>query len=244
MQTKSLTALVSAFSRAYHTRNSPFPVFDDDIAFRLIGEEEYMQISEHMKNGISFFNPSFSGTDEEALRWVVDNQLSPTPLGRAAFTEQMLKQAVAGGAKQYVIWAAGYDTFAYRQPEYSADIAIFEADHPLTSQDKRARLELGGIDLPDNLYFIAADFSCCDIISSFKEEAAFDSDAVSFHSILGLSYYLDENVFRSMLSDISAVSPKGSSLLFDYPDELALTPKAGQRMQKQVAMAAGAGEKN
>ena len=242
MKAKNMTALVSAFSRAYHTKNNPFPVFNDDIALKFIGGKEYLQISENMKNGINFFNPGFTGTDEEAVRWVVDNQLSPTPLGRAAFAERKLKQAVACGSEQYVIWAAGYDTFAYRQPDYAANIRIFEADHPMTSGDKKERLLRSGIAIPDNLFFIAADFNCDDIIPCFKAEAAFDFSAVSFHSILGLCYYLDKNVFQNMLFDISGISPEGSSIVFDYPDELALSPKAGQRMQKQVMLAAGAGE--
>ena len=243
MESRSLTALASAFSRAYHARQNPFPFFDDSIAFKIIGEEEYLQIAGHMKNGIKFFNPGFAGTDEEALRWVVDNQLSPTPLGRAVFTEQKLKQAVAGGAEQYLIWAAGYDTFAYRQPDYAANIRIFEVDHPLTAHDKHERLAKSGISVPDNLYFISSDFKSSDIKSRFVEEPAFDSGAVSFHSILGLSYYLEKNVFQNLLSDISALSPKGSCVVFDYPDETALTPRAGQRMQKQVIVTENAGEK-
>jgi O-methyltransferase involved in polyketide biosynthesis len=65
-----------------------------------------------MSEGIAFFNPSFVGTKEEALRWVVNHQLSPSPLGRAAFAEKMLENAVKIGAEQYLIFAAGYDTFS------------------------------------------------------------------------------------------------------------------------------------
>ncbi|CDN42148.1 hypothetical protein BN871_AV_00360 [Paenibacillus sp. P22] len=85
MESKSLTALVSAFSRAYHAEHNPVKIFDDRIARQLLTDEEYDSISANMSRAIAFFQPGFSGTQEQALRQVVDRQLSPTPLGRAAF---------------------------------------------------------------------------------------------------------------------------------------------------------------
>lgn len=44
MEQKSMTALVSAFSRAYHAGNNKVKIFDDSIARLLLTEEEYRQI--------------------------------------------------------------------------------------------------------------------------------------------------------------------------------------------------------
>ena len=90
---------------------------------------------------ISFFNPSFSGSKEEALKWITDQYLSPSPLGRAAFAETALETAVRIGAKQYLIFGAGYDSFAYRQPEWASHIQIFELDRFILLQDKQRRLK-------------------------------------------------------------------------------------------------------
>ncbi len=139
MEKQSMTALVSAFSRAYHSENNRHKIFDDSIARLLLSEEEYDQIGKSMSAGISFFNPGFEGKSGEALRFIVDNQLSPSPLGRAAFAEKALGNAVRIGARQYLIFAAGYDTFAYRQPKWAEKIQIFEIDHPLTADDKQNR---------------------------------------------------------------------------------------------------------
>ena len=116
MEQKSLTALISAFSRAYHALNNEVTIFNDSLARDLLTDEEFNQIAKNMSNGIGFFNPSFVGEPEQALRWVVDNQLSPSPLGRAAFAEKSLEWAVRTGTEQYLSWGAGYVTFASRQP--------------------------------------------------------------------------------------------------------------------------------
>ena len=141
MNQKSMTALISAFSRAYHSLNNEVTIFNDSIARQLLTDEEYHQVAKIMCDGIGFFNPSFMGEPDQALRWIVDNQLSPTPLGRAAFAENSLERAVQIGAKQYLIFGAGYDTFAYRQPSWANTLEIFEIDHPATANDKQERLD-------------------------------------------------------------------------------------------------------
>lgn len=75
-----------------------------------------------------------------------------------------------------------------------------------------------------------------------KAAIAYDTGKISFHSLLGLSYYLTKEVFSEMLLSISSVSASGSIIVFDYPDELSLTQQAGPRMQKQVMLASGSGE--
>lgn len=242
MNQKSMTALVSAYARAYHYKNNSVRVFADDMAEKVLTKEEYAGISQNMTAGIKFFNPEFAGSDEESLRWIVDNYLSPSPLGRAVFTETMLERAVSDGTEQYVIWAAGYDTFAYRQPSFARNISIYEIDHPTTSKDKQKRLSELSISKPCNAYYIESDFNNMQMAECLKQNKTYDTERISFHSLLGLSYYLPRHVLSEMLTLISSVSASGSSIVFDYPDELSLTEKAGPRMQKQVILASGSGE--
>lgn len=242
MDQKSMTALVSAYARAYHYKNNSVRVFADDMSEKLLTNEEYLGISQNMTAGIKFFNPEFDGAEEEALRWIVDNYLSPSPLGRAVFTETMLERAVSDGAEQYVIWAAGYDSFAYRQPSFAEGISIFEIDHPTTSNDKQERLLKLDIGKPRNAHYIETDFNDMQMTECLKRSNVYDTGKASFHSLLGLSYYLTKDVFSKMLLSISGVSGSGSSIVFDYPDELCFTHKAEPRMQKQVMLASGSGE--
>lgn len=243
MEKKSMTALVSAFSRAYHSTQNSEKVFDDYLAKKILTENEYEQIASNMSKGISFFNSSFVGTQEEALRWIIDNQLSPTPLGRAAFAERLLENAVKIGAKQYLIFAAGYDTFAYRQPDWASKIEIFEIDHPATSEDKEKRIKAVGGEKPANLHYVSADFREDNWKSNLLACIEFDKSKISFCSLLGINYYLSKQAFAETINVISGCTPKGSSIVFDYNDENAYTDKAGKRAKKQVAMASYANEK-
>ena len=243
MEQKSMTALVSAFSRAYHSLNNEITIFNDNVARRLLSDEEYVQISKSMSDGIGFFNPTFTGNAEQALRWIVDNQLSLSPLGRAAFAEKSLERAVQIGAKQYLILGAGYDTFAYRQPTWGSNLEIFEIDHPATSNDKRVRLKNAKLMIPDNVHYIKADFMEEAWPKALLADRTFNCNKISCSSILGVAYYLSKRTFEALISAISEISPKGSSIIFDYPDENSYTEKAGERAKKQSMLAGAANEK-
>lgn len=242
MTTKSLTALVSAFARAYHAEHNELKVFNDSLARQLLTEQEYSEISANMSKAIGFINRQFSGSEQEALRFVVDNQLSPSPLGRAAFTERALERAAILGAAQYLIFAAGYDSFAYRQPPWAADLHIFELDHPDTAADKQQRIQALQLNVPDNLSCISADFNEFNWQQQLLAHSSYDRSALSFVSLLGISYYLPEESFKQLLSTLAELVPQGSSLVFDYPDELTFTTIASDQVQLQVMMAARAGE--
>ncbi|WP_174616290.1 class I SAM-dependent methyltransferase [Virgibacillus ihumii] len=243
MEQKSMTALVSAFARAYHSTQKEIKIFNDYLAKEVLTLEEYDQIACHMSKGIDFFNPSFDGTEDKALQWVVDNQLSPSPLGRAAFSESMLKNAVKIGTEQYLIFAAGYDTFSHRQPDWATNIEIFEFDHPDMIADKQKRIHDLVEKRPANIHYVAVDFEEDYWQSCLLDCQAFDQNKISFCSLLGISYYLSKEKFSAIVQVLSRYVPKGSSVVFDYPDENTHTEKAGVRAKKQVAIAGAANEK-
>jgi len=242
MEQKSMTALVSAFSRAYHSENNDVKIFNDSVARLLLSEKEYNQVEKSMAQGIQFFNPGFIGSDVEALRLIVDNQLSPSPLGRSAFTEQALKNAVNFGARQYLIFAAGYDSFAYRQPEWASRLQIFELDHPLMSMEKQKRINRIYEKKPDNLTYLSVDLAVTAIDEYLFAHTEFDKSKLSFCSLLGISYYLSKENFTNLIRGISNTVCTGSTIVFDYPDQDTYTDKAGERTKKQALLAGGAGE--
>lgn len=236
MKQKSMTALVSAFSRAYHAEQNTEKIFDDYLAKKILTQEEYQEIASNMTKGIGFFHPTFIGTEEEALRWVVDQQLSPSPLGRAAFEEKALGNAVRMGAKQYLNFAAGYDTFAYRQPGWASKIQIYELDHPVTSMDKQKRIPFVIAENPANVHYVPVDFREKNWSDNLMANPKFDCQIISFCSLLGISYYLSKQTFAETICKISKIVPKGSSVVFDYPDESTFTEHAAERTKKQVLM--------
>lgn len=88
---QNMTALVSLFARAYHQKNKDIKIFDDLLSTKLITEKEYEMFGLNMSQGISFFNPTFKGSEEEALKWIVDHQLSPSVLVRSAFCKEAIE---------------------------------------------------------------------------------------------------------------------------------------------------------
>lgn len=239
----SITALMSAFVRAYHTENADAPVFSDNVARRLFSDEEYEQMGGYIVVGADFFAPKLKGGDfsrEDILEYIVNTQLAPTPAARAKFCEDSLKTAVMTGVSQYVILGAGYDTFAWREPELMKKLDVFEADHPLTQEDKRSRLRRAGLDIPQKLRFVPLDFTA-DSLKDKLLESGFDMTKKTFFSWLGVTYYLTEEQIRSTLSEIASLASEGSEIVFDFADD-GLFCSNILRVKNMLAMAQSGGE--
>ena len=117
----SITALMSAFGRAFHTENEDHPVFTDHLAKELMTAEEYAAVQGYILGGALFFEPEIGSAawePKELVRKIVNTHIAPSPLCRSAYTEQALKTAVLTGTKQYVILGAGLDTFAFREKSF------------------------------------------------------------------------------------------------------------------------------
>ena len=233
---ENITAKVSCFARAYHYKNSVLPIFADTAAEALLGQD-YDRIAESMTQGVGFFLPGFNGSPEEGLRLIVDRQLSPSVLGRSSYCERMLDNEMRLGCQQYVIFASGYDTFAIRNS--NAALSVYEIDLPAVLADKKQRLENAG--LTSRAIYVPCDLSD----GSWRDHlinSGYRRDRKSFGSLLGISYYLSKDEFRSLLTIWSGITCEGSAICFDYQsreDSLeketnqALAQGAGERMKAQ-----------
>ena len=231
----NMTAKVSCFARAYHYKNNSIRIFTDDIAEKLLGED-YHQIAKSMSEGIDFFCPGFEGTREEGLRLILDRQLSPSVLGRSVFCESKLAYAIANGYKQYLVFAAGYDTYALRNKDSA--IKVYELDYPELLKDKAERIKKA------NLKASAVNVPCDLADLEWKNElltVGYDKDKKAFGSLLGISYYLKKVDFEQLVMSISEIMSEGSAICFDYSsvDESAETRKtqmlaseAGEQMKE------------
>lgn len=241
-----MTSLVSAFSRAFHVKEDEPIIFNDYMAKDFLSPEEYAAISNNMTKGIAFFSPQMAeqlkGNDAAILKWVSQVQLSPTPLARAAYAEQVVLHELKLGAVQYVILGAGLDTFAWRHEQQSEHISIFEIDHPSTHTFKMERLQQAGYDLPANLKFVAMDFTMDLSLDKLIAEG-FDVTKKTVFSLLGVSYYLSAEELQQLLHIFFKDLPQGSSIIFDFADEHLFTePGLFDRVQNMVQMAQAAGE--
>lgn len=239
----SLTALISSFGRIYHAENDNPIIFNDTLSRQLITENEYHQIRENMLGGIDFFAPDkksdFTSTDD-MLRWIIQTQIAPTPIARARYCEDALKEAILTGTAQYVMLGAGMDTFAFRNSDIVKDLYVFEVDHPLTQEEKKKRISRAGWDIPRNLHFVPMDFATDNLTEKLLEKG-FSKNRKTFFSWLGVSYYLTKDQIENMFKSISEFSIKGNSLLFDYASEDIFSSRI-KRVQNTIAMAAASGE--
>ena len=214
MEEKNMTALISCFARYYHYKNNDVRMFSDNMAEKILSKEEYSNISKEMIKEIKFFNPSFVGSDKDALKWIVNNQLSPSVLGRSAFCERFLKNAYKLGCKQYLIFASGYDTFGYRNNLNG--LKVFEIDRETMINDKIRRLDFNNVS-HDLVNYIKCDFTDKNWLSEISK-STYNYNKLSFCSLLGISYYLSKVDFYEMLKNISNMICDGSSIVFDYPN--------------------------
>ena len=239
----SITALMSAFGRAFHAENEAHPVFEDRLARQLMTDEEYHAVQGYILEGASFFEPELDPsqhTPQEMVRRLVNEHIAPSPLCRAAYTEQALATAARTGTTQYVLLGAGLDTFAFRKTAFVQPHRVFEVDHPLTQADKQKRIARAGWTMPANLTFVPVDFTKDDLAEKLTN-SGFDKTAKTFFSWLGVTYYLPEEAIDRTLGDIAGLCAEGSTLVFDYPDE-AFFDATERRMQNTIMMAQAGGE--
>jgi len=241
----SVTSLVSAFSRAYHSRYDNPIIFDDFVAKDLISPQEFSNIRKNMIQGAEFFNKEiaqkFQDDPEKILRWITQVQLSPTPLARAAFCEKVLLHEIFLGVKQYIILGAGLDTFCFRHPELENNLEIFEIDHPSTQEFKKKRLIDANYIIPNNLHFIPMDFTDTYSVHCLLDKGV--ANVKTFFSLLGVSYYLTKEELVRLIHHLFAELPSGSSIVFDYADESFFKEKGiSNRVENTIKMASIGGE--
>lgn len=208
---KNMTALVSAFVRSYHNKDNSIRVYKDSIAPKILTEEEYDLISKSMVNGINYFNPNYNGNNP--LKWIVNTFLAPSVLSRSIFNEEHLLNEIKLGLKQYVILGSGYDTSTYKVNKY---VKVFELDKKEMIDDKIKRIRANKID-DSNVNYVKCDFNKDWLSTLLKTN--YDKESKTFCSLLGVSYYLDKDTFRNMLITLASIIPKGSVIIFDYPNE-------------------------
>lgn len=136
------------------------------------------------------------------------------------------------GCRQYVLFASGYDTFSVRAKDTS--LSIYELDLPEVLADKQARIEKNGLES-------RAVYVPCDLADpAWKDrltESGFRPGEKAFCSLLGISYYLEKEAFRSLLAALGSLLCDSSALCLDYP-----SPEGSRETRTNQALARGAGE--
>ena len=225
---ESVTAKICAFVRAWHSNRSRQKIYDDYLAYDMLGKEEYDSIYELISSGLDG-SQKFSREDTEQI---ITEYFAPIPLSRIHFSESRLADfARENGNVQYVICGAGSDTFSFRND--NDDIEIFEIDHPDTQRYKLEKIRELEWNIRSNVHFVPVDFEK-ERMRDKLLEAGFDPAKKTFFSILGVTYYLTLDVFTDTLGQMAELSALGSGLVFDYPIKTGAFPRRVERLEKMT----------
>ena len=216
--TESKTAQLCSFARAFHSGYEKQKIFDDYLAFDLLGKEQYEELGQLIENNfdLSKYNDTRYFCHKN-IKDTLDKYIMPIPIARIAFAERELTSFAAKYGKiQYVILGAGMDSFAYRNE--NENIKIFEVDHPSTQGYKKERIKKLEWHTPKNLVYVSVDFEK----DSLREKLllnGFTKALPTFWAFLGVSYYLEINDFSETFRVISEMSSPKSMVCFDFPSQ-------------------------
>jgi methyltransferase (TIGR00027 family) len=203
----SLMAERVGIGRALHQFLDPGPViFADPLARPLIGAQ-----------GEQWFARNTVWLGQAGMR-----RVRTLVALRSRFTEEALLRAVQAGTRQYVILGAGLDSFAYRRPDWSTSLTVYEVDLPATQRWKRERLEEAGIAVPGNLRFVPVDFTEHTLDAGLAG-AGLRRDEPAFFAWQGVTYYLPR---ESVMETLRFIGGHGAArqVVFDYAVDAATLP--------------------
>ncbi|UGU16319.1 class I SAM-dependent methyltransferase [Sinomicrobium kalidii] len=214
------TALRTALWRALHvlTDDKPY-IIEDKIGYDLIRPEDNWQERPDMK---------------------YTSRLRASVVARARFVEDLAKEQIEKGVKQYILLGAGLDSFAQRNTEISSHLDLYEIDQPGTLAWKEEKLIENGYKIPDNLHFVPVDFET----SSWWNELLnknFDINQKAFVSCIGVTLYLTKEAITDTLKKMTLLAP-GSviAIAFYLPlDQLDEEDRPMQEIANKGAEASG-----
>jgi len=188
------TALRTALWRALHvlTDDKPY-IIEDKVGYDLIKPEKGWQERPDMK---------------------YTKRLRASIVARARFVEDLAKEQVTKGVKQYVLLGAGLDSFAQRNTEISSQVDVYEIDQPDTLAWKEEKLIENGYQITDNLHFVPVDFETSCWWTELLNKG-FDTKQTAFVSCTGVTLYLTKEAITDTLRKMTALA-SGSTIAITF----------------------------
>ncbi len=188
------TALRTALWRALHVLIDDKPhVIEDKIGYELIKPEKDWQERPDMK---------------------YTKRLRASIVARARFIEDVAKEEIEKGVKQYVLLGAGLDSFAQRNTAISSQVNIYEIDQPDTLAWKEEKLIENGYRIHDNLHFVVVDFENSSWWDELLEKG-FEVNLPTFVSCTGVTLYLTKDAINDTLKKMASLA-SGSTIAIAF----------------------------
>lgn len=203
----SHTALLCGIARARHQLLDGAEIFTDPLALDILGPDQAAQVrAAPDKDGLKRHRRD-SGSFAQAMRGAL--------VVRSRIAEDTLREAVAGGATQYVLLGAGLDTFALRNQWPQGLKRVFEVDHPSTQAWKQGLASQAGLAMPPGAVYVPVDFERQDFMEQLAAHG-FAREQRTVFAWLGVTMYLAPAAVEATLAAIGARAAPGSVVVFDY----------------------------
>ena len=221
----SRTMLQTALLRAAHQLLDAPRVFDDPLAVDLVPEASREAILR----------------EEQKYRTPVLSLRRAGVVLRSRFAEDRLAAAAARGVRQYVIAAAGLDTFPWRQPGFARGMRIFVADRPESLAVLQDCVRRRRLPQPANLAYVPIDLEHKELLEPLVA-AGFDPRLPTFCSALGIVQFLTLDAVDALLT-FAARRAKGSEIVFSFtPPDDELDERARSGVRESQVRTQGYGE--
>ena len=195
----SSTAILTNEVRASHQSTASYPkVLADPVA---------VEFSKHFEGSPAL--AAFSMLSKPLLA-VLESAL----VLRNRYAEDVFQEVASRANCQYAILGAGFDTFAFRQPDWAAKTPIIEIDHPTTQDAKREILVETGYSLPENLILCPIDFRTTSLHDALSA-TSFDFEVPTVFSWLGVTQYIAQDAIRSTLEFVLTL-PASTTIVLSF----------------------------
>jgi methyltransferase (TIGR00027 family) len=220
------TAVGDAFIRAVHGRLAARPLIDDPVSATLLTDAEHEGFARSILRsvrGTPVPEVDLAAVGPEIYAWTARRSAAaPHVILRTHLTETVLRRAVEAGTRQYLMLAAGLETFALRPPDWARDLTIVEVDLPRTQRGKRDRVAAAGH--RSVARYVAADLERDDLGALLRARPGWDPGAATFVSLCGVSYYLTRTGLAQVLRTLARTFTGGLDIVLDYWDADHLDP--------------------
>jgi methyltransferase (TIGR00027 family) len=185
----SFTAMWHACLRNTHATAHASPVFSDTRSVQLVPDD----VRHRVRSVMDGFSQETA--DAIVLMSVIRHRV----------LAERLTAANDRGLRQLVILGAGLDTTAFGLPAWGSDWRVFEVDHPVTQDWKRAQSARVGWRTPPNLVFASCDFETQDLPSALAA-AGFDRARPAVVSLFGVLLYLTLDATTTTLRHLAGLA--------------------------------------
>ena len=199
----SKTAMLMALSRAIDGRNPRAErICDDPFAERFLDRRYKLLLAARPVRSavVNLMERQFAGHHHYVL-------------ARTRYFDDFLTAHLTAEVRQLVILGAGFDSRAYRFADRLRDVAVYEVDHPATTQVKRAKLAAVLGALPANVTQVPVDFNR-DRLDESLARHGYRGELRTIVLWEGTVPYLDAAAVDDTLRFIA--SSPGSTVIFDY----------------------------